>query len=199
MAARRPIYRKEKPRSVSKTGLMLCLLLAGGVMLVPLGGDVAHVAKMKVRDLALSSGLVDLSDCVVTPDHALACSSHALGTPLPVALRQIEDSQAQAAAEKKQRQRAESTVRELALEVQRLNAQMRQAQIAARAGAFFPPLGGEVRPTGLTSAGETTGNTDSSFTNTAAEPQFDEPFTPPQDAPAENESSADDLQKNDNR
>ena len=37
MANRRPIfYRKEKPRSISKTGLLLCLLLAGAVMVVPL-------------------------------------------------------------------------------------------------------------------------------------------------------------------
>ncbi len=49
--------------------------------------------------MALRSGLIDFSDCVVTPDHALACDSHAVGMPLPVALRQMEDSQALAAEE----------------------------------------------------------------------------------------------------
>jgi len=179
MASRRPIYRKEKPRSVSKTGLMLCLLLAGGVMLVPIGGDVAHVAKMKVRDLALSSGLVDFNDCVVTPDHAIACSSHAVGMPLPAALRQMEDSQAQAAAEKKQRQKAESTVRELAVEIERLSAQAAQGQVADRANRF-PPLVGDVTPTGLTGAGSpaaaaNVGRSGADIVNTVAEPQSTQP------------------------
>jgi hypothetical protein len=166
MATRRPIYRKEKPRSVSKTGLMLCLLLAGGVMLVPVGGNVAHMGKVKLRDLALSSGLIDLNDCVVTAERAIACSSHAMGTPLPAALRQMQDSQAQAAEDKKQRLKAESTVRELALEVERLNAQVkRAAQLAADSGGFFPPSG-DVRPTGLAVTNPSTGD----MMNTDAQP-----------------------------
>jgi len=177
MATRRPIYRKEKPRSVSKTGLMLCLLLAGAVMLVPTGSDLVRNGKAKVRDWALGTGLVDFSDCVVTPDHAIACSSHAVGTPLPVALRQLEDSQAQAEAEKKQRQKAESTVRELALEIERLNAQMKQSQVAGSGGAFFPSLVGDVRPTGLTGTGEPAAvrNTGPGAMSTAAEPRSDKP------------------------
>lgn len=167
MATRRPIYRKEQPRSVTKTGLMLCLLLAGGVMVVPLGGDVVHTAKLKLRDLALRSGLIDFEDCVVTPERALACSSHAMGTPLPVVLRQIEDSVAAAAAEKEQRLSAERSVRALALDVERLNAQLKRAQLAARATSFFPPSNGDIRPTGLTVTNPSTG----SMMDTAAEPQ----------------------------
>lgn len=169
MANRRPIfYRKEQPRSISKTGLMLCLLLAGGVMLVPVGGDFVHAGKLKLRDLALSSGLIDFQDCVVTPAGALACSSHAIGTPLPVALRQIEDSAADAAAEKEQRLKAERKVRELTLDVERLKGQVkRAAQLAADSGGFFPPPKGDIRPTGLAITNPSTG----SMMSTAAEPQ----------------------------
>lgn len=154
MATRRPIYRKQEKRSISKTGLLFCMLLAGGVMLVPIGSNFVYAMKMKVRDLALSSGMVDFKDCVVTPDHALACSSHAFGTPLAAALRAMEDTQSLAAAEQARRLKAESTVRELALEIARLNEQVKQAQLAAGADGFFPPLAGEVRPTGLTGASD---------------------------------------------
>ena len=155
MANRRPIfYRKEKPRSVSKTGLLLCLLLAGGVMVVPLGSDFALNGKAKLRDLALSSGFIDFSDCVVTSDHALACDSRAVGTPLPAALRLMEDNQALAAEEQRQRQKAENAARDLALEVARLNAQLKQAQLTAGDNSNFPPSG-EIRPTGLTVANPT--------------------------------------------
>lgn len=158
MANRRPIfYRKEKPRSISKTGLLLCLLLAGGVMVVPLGSDFVLDGKAKVRDLALSSGLIDFSDCVVTPDHVLACHSRAVGMPLPAALRLMEDSQALAAEQQRQRQKADTAVRDLALEVERLSAQLKQAQLAARANNSFPPSG-EIRPTGLTVTNPSTGN-----------------------------------------
>jgi hypothetical protein len=150
MASRRPIYRKEKPRSISKTGLLLCLLLAGGVMVVPLGSDIVRNAKAKVRDLALSSGLIDFNDCVVTPNRVLACDSRAVGMPLPAALRLMEDSQALAAKEQQQRQKAENAVRNLALEVERL----KKAQLAAGANGFFPPSG-EIRPTGMTVANPT--------------------------------------------
>jgi len=152
MATRRPVHRKQPTRSTSKIGLLLCVLLAGAVMVVPLGSDVVRAAKMKMRDLALSAGLIDFKDCVVTPDHAIACGSHATGLPLPAALRRIKDSEALAAAEKEQRQRAEDAVRQLALEVQRLNTQARQSQLARGGGFFFPPSA-DVRPTGLTGTG----------------------------------------------
>jgi hypothetical protein len=158
MASRRPIYRKEQPRSVSKTGLLLCLLLAGGVMLVPLGGDVIHAGKLKLRDAALNSGLIDFDDCVVTAERALVCSSHAAGTPLPAVLRQIADSVAEAAAEKEQRLKAERTVRELAMDVEQLSAQLGRAQLAGNAGSFFQPLNGDVRPTGLAVTNPSTGS-----------------------------------------
>lgn len=151
MATRRTLFhsRKEKPRSISKTGLVLCLLLAGGTMVVPIGSDLALTAKAKVRDLALGSGLIDFSDCVVTPQRAIACDSRAVGMPLPAALRLMEDSQAIAADQQRQRETAENDARKLAREVDHLRAQLRQAQLAAGAGSLFPP-NGEVRPTGLT-------------------------------------------------
>ena len=158
MANRRPIfYRKEKPRSISKAGLLLCLLLAGAVMVVPLGSDFALNGKAKVRDLALSSGFIDFSDCVVTSDHVLACDSRAVGMPLPAALRLMEDSQALAAEGQRQRQKAENAVRDLALEVERLNKQLKQAQLAAGANSNFPPSG-EIRPAGLTVTNPSTGS-----------------------------------------
>jgi hypothetical protein len=156
MASRRPIYRKEKPRSVSKTGLLLCLLLAGAVMVVPLGGDLVRNAKAKVRDLALSSGLINFSDCVVTADRVLACDSRAVGMPLPAAMRLMEDSQTLAAEEQKQRQKAEDAMRDLALEVARLSAELKQAQLAASKSTF--PPSGEIRPTGLTVTNPSTGD-----------------------------------------
>ena len=157
MANRRPIfYRKEKPRSVSKAGLLLCLLLAGAVMVVPLGSDFALNGKAKVRDLALSSGFIDFSDCVVTSDHALACDSRAVGTPLPPWVA-VENSRALAGEEQRQRQKAENAVRDLALEVKRLNAQLKQAQLADGDNSNFPPSG-EIRPTGLTVTNPSTGS-----------------------------------------
>ena len=175
MANRRPIfYRKEKPRSVSKAGLLLCLLLAGAVMVVPLGSDFALNGKAKVRDLALSSGFIDFGDCVVTSDHVLACDSRAVGMPVPAALRLMEDSQTLAAEEQRQRQKAENAVRDLALEVERLNAQLKQARLAAGDNGNFPPSG-EIRPTGLAV-------TNSSTTSTHAQPALSDEaltITPP--------------------
>ena len=180
MANRRPIfYRKEKPRSISKAGLLLCLLLAGAVMVVPLGSDFALNGKAKVRDLALSSGFIDFSDCVVTSDHVLACDSRAVGMPLPAALRLMEDSQALAAEGQRQRQKAENAVRDLALEVERLNKQLKQAQLAAGANSNFPPSG-EIRPAGLTVTNPSTG----SMMSTRVKPeQSDEALTitPPEE------------------
>ena len=180
MANRRPIfYRKEKPRSISKAGLLLCLLLAGAVMVVPLGSDFALNGKAKVRDLALSSGFIDFSDCVVTSDHVLACDSRAVGMPLPAALRLMEESQALAAEGQRQRQKAENAVRDLALEVERLNKQLKQAQLAAGANSNFPPSG-EIRPAGLTVTNPSTG----SMMSTRVKPeQSDEALTitPPEE------------------
>jgi hypothetical protein len=179
MASRRPIHRKEKPRSISKTGLLFCMLLAGGVMLVPIGGDFVYAAKTKLRDTALRSGLVDFNDCVVTPDHAIACTSDALGMPLPVALRQMADSQAQAAAEKQQRLKAETAVRHLALEIERLNREAEQRPLADTE-SHFPPLVGDVTPTGLTGTGTpaaaaNVGRSGTDIVNHTTEPQSTEP------------------------
>ena len=82
MTTRRTLchHRNEKPRSVSKIGLLLCLLLAGGVMVVPASSDIVLHGKAKVRDLALSSGFISFKDCVVTPSHVLSCESGAAGT-----------------------------------------------------------------------------------------------------------------------
>jgi hypothetical protein len=184
MAARRNLYRKEKPRSISKTGLLLCLLLAGGVMLVPVGANLIHAGKLKLRDAALQSGLIDFDDCVVTAGRQLACNSHADGTPLPVALRQIADSAAEAATEKEQRLHAESQVRTLTMDIERLNAQLRRAELAATAGSFLAPLNGDVRPTGLAVTNPGTG----SVMTPGAEPQpanvsQAEPGAPAESAP----------------
>jgi hypothetical protein len=155
MATRRPIYRKPERRSISKRGLMFCMLLAGGVVLVPIGGDIVHAGKAKLRDLALSSGVIDLNECVVTSNHAIACNSNAVGMPLQAALRLMEDNELQAAAEKKQREKAESAVRELALELARLNAQ--QNQLAGKTEHSLPPIAGEVTPTARTGSGQAGG------------------------------------------
>ncbi len=182
MASRRPIYRKQEKRSISKTGLLFCMLLAGGVMLVPIGGDFVYAAKTKLRDLALTSGLIEFKDCVVTPDHTLACSSHAAGIPLAAALRRMEDSETLAETEKQQRLRAESAMRDLALEVARLATQAAQSQLAEKANRF-PPLAGEVTPTGMTGTtvpakAPNTGS--ATVVDRAATPQVvDEPLIPP--------------------
>lgn len=149
-------HRKEKPRSVSKAGLLLCLLLAGGVMVVPASSGIVLHGKAKLRDLALTSGFISFKDCVVTKDGELACTSGAVGMPLPAALRLMEDSQALAAQEQQKRQKAEDAVRDLALEVDRLNKQLKKAELAASSSAF--PPSGEIRPTGLTVTNPSTGD-----------------------------------------
>jgi len=135
------------------------MLLAGGVVLVPIGGDIVHAGKAKLRDLALSSGVIDLNECVVTSNHAIACNSNAVGMPLQAALRLMEDNELQAAAEKKQREKAESAVRELALELARLNAQVPQNQLAGKTEHVLPPIAGEVTPTARTGTGQSGGGT----------------------------------------
>ncbi len=188
MAHRRQIfYRREKPRSISKTGLMLCLLLAGGVMLVPAGGDVVQTAKLKLRDYALGSGLISFEDCVVTARSALDCSGKVAGTPLPVALRQIEDSTAAAAAEKERRLNAEKKVRALALDVDRLSGELKRARLAAdnRGRGYFAPPTRDVRPTGLTVTNPSTG---SLITTAVPRPAQTHDPTPAFSPPAETEN-----------
>jgi hypothetical protein len=159
MANRRTLFhqRKEKPRSISKIGLLLCLLLAGGVMVVPASSGIVLHGKAKVRDLALTSGFINFKDCVVTTSGVLACDSSAAGTPLAVALRQMQDLETQAAEDRKQRQKAENTVRDLALEIERLSTQLKKAQLAASSNISFPPSG-EVHPTGLAVTNPSTGS-----------------------------------------
>jgi hypothetical protein len=159
MTTRRTLFhnRKEKPRSISKIGLLLCLLLAGGVMMVPASSDIVLHGKAKLRDLALTSGFISFKDCVVTSDQTLACNSGAVGMPLPAALRLMGDSQALAADEQQKRQKAEDAVRDLALEVERLNKQLKKAQLAASSNSAFPPSG-EIRPTGLAVTNPSTGD-----------------------------------------
>ena len=174
MANRRTLFhpRKEKPRSISKGGLLMCLLLAGGVMVVPIGSDFALNGKAKLRDLALGAGIIDFNDCVVTADGALACDSRAVGMPLPAALRLMKDTQALAAEEQQQRQKAEDAARDLALEVKRLGTQLKQAQLAA-AGNAFPD--GAIRPTSLSlgNPGEPAGAPDMGDLPVAIEPPSD--------------------------
>jgi hypothetical protein len=159
MATRRTLFhsRKDKPRSVSKIGLLLCLLLAGGVMVVPASSDIVLHGKAKIRDLALSSGFISFKDCVVTGDRELACNSGAVGMPLPAALRLLGDSQTLAAEEHQKRQKAENAVRDLAMEVERLNKRLKQAELAASSSTAFPPSG-EIRPTGLAVTNPSTGD-----------------------------------------
>jgi hypothetical protein len=179
MTTRRTLFhhRKDKPRSVSKIGLLLCLLLAGGVMVVPASSGIVLYGKAKVRDLALTSGFINFKDCVVTASGTLACDSGAIGTPLAVALRQIQDVEAQAAEDKKQRQKAENKVRELALENERLATKLKQAQLAA--SSSFPPSG-EVRPTSLSVTNPSTGSMMSTRTPSAqSEDDLPVEITPP--------------------
>jgi len=131
---------------------MLCLLLGGAVLLVPAGGDLMRALEVKVHDLVMNSTLVDLDSCVVTADHALACTSDAVGVPLEVALRQMRDDEAQVAEERKQRSKAEGIARELAMELARLNAQKTPAATGDATARFFPALVGVVKPTARTGA-----------------------------------------------
>lgn len=181
MATRRPIYRKQEPRSISKTGLLLCVLLAGAVLLVPTGGDVLRAAKVKVRDLVMRSTLVDLDSCVVTADHALACTSDAVGVPLQAALRQMKDDEALAADEKAQRRKAESMARDLAMELARVNAQKTQDATADTTGRFFPALVGEVKPTARTGADDpgSVPQSDAAPAASSDEGALSIPFMPP--------------------
>lgn len=159
MTTRRPIYRKQQKPSMSWRGLKFCVGLGAVILLIPIGGDLTHKAKVKVRDFALHAGLVDLSECVVTPDHTLTCTSGAVGVPLPAALRQMQDDAAQLAEEKKQRAKAEAMARQLAMDLDRLTAQASQNQVAQRTERLFPPFIGAVAPTAArTGASDPTGS-----------------------------------------
>ena len=86
---------------------------------------------------------------------ALACAAFAA----LIALAGGADAQ-------QQRQKADNAVRDLALEVERLNKQLKQAQLAASANSMFPPSG-EIRPTGLAVTNPSTG----SMMTTSAHPE----------------------------
>jgi hypothetical protein len=191
MATRRPIYRKQEPRSISKVGFLLCLVLAGAVLLVPTGGDVLRAAKVKVRDLVMTSTLVDLDACVVTADHALACTSDAVGVPLEAALRQMKNDEAVAAEERRQRQKAEGAVRQMAVEIDRLTAQAAQSQLAGQPQRFLPPFATEATPTARTGDAAPAGDAGTmSVMKAATKPQpadaaageDSDPFSPPDEA-----------------
>ncbi|HEX6119341.1 MAG TPA: hypothetical protein VFZ03_07785, partial [Dongiaceae bacterium] len=176
---------------ISKIGFLLCMVLAGTVLLVPTGGDVLRAFKVKVRDLVMTSTLVDLDACVVTADHVLACTSDAAGVPLEVALRQMKDNAAVAAEEKKQRLKAEGTVRQLAVEIDRLTAQSTQRQLADQPQRFLPPFATEATPTARTGEAAPAGDTGTmSVMKAATKPQptdaatgeDSEPFSPPDES-----------------
>lgn len=130
MSRRRSIHRKHEQPATRK-GLLLCLLLVGAVVLVPIGGGFMTVAKAKLAAFALASGLIDLNDCVVTASQAIACTNGAAGTPVPVALNQMAALQAQAAEDARRRDAAEAQVRTLTAEVDRLNSELDHNDIAA--------------------------------------------------------------------
>jgi hypothetical protein len=154
MASRRPVHRKPIDRPLSRTAFKLCLLLGAVAVILSVSSNLFHSARTKARDLALTSGFIDLNTCVVTAGHQIACTSNAVGTPVPVALQHMEEAEAAAAAEKKQRLDAESTVRSLALEVARLTTQIAERQQAEH--ALFPV--GDVTPTARTGANTETGD-----------------------------------------
>jgi hypothetical protein len=195
MASRRPVHRKPPNRSLSKVGFQFCLVLAAIALLVPAGSNLALSGKAKVRDLALASGFIDLNDCVVTAEHRIACTSDAVGIPVPAALRQMADAESQAAAEKKQRLETEDTVRTLTAEVERLTAQTTPGQLAGRAETFFPSFAAQLKPTMRTDdTAENNGSimtpeqpseqpsTQSSSAATADDAVIPFAFTPPTDA-----------------
>jgi hypothetical protein len=146
MATRRFVHRKPPSRPLSKAVVRLCVLLGAVAVILSVSSNLMPTARTKARDLALSSGFIDLDSCVVTAEHKIACTSGATGTPVPVALQRMEDAEYEAATEKKQRLDAESTVRSLALEVARLTGQIAERQQAEQAP--FPA--GDVAPTART-------------------------------------------------
>lgn len=152
MARRRQIWSKRPERRSSRKGLYFCILLGAVVMLVPVSGDFALSTKAKARDMVLRSGVIDLDACVVTPLHAIACTSDAVGIPVQVALRRMQELEHAAAAENKLRLQAEESARVLAAQVEHLNERIAiaQDQLAEQTGHSFPSLTGAVKPTGLT-------------------------------------------------
>jgi len=146
MTTRRFVHRKPPSRPLSKTVVRLCVLLSAVAVILSVSSNLTPSARTKARDLALTSGFIDLDSCVVTSERKIACTSNAVGTPVPVALQHMEDVESEAAAEKKQRLDAENTVRSLALEVARLTTQIADRQQAEH--ALFPA--GDVTPTART-------------------------------------------------
>lgn len=155
MAKRRQIWSKRQERRSSRKGLYLCILLGAAVMLVPMSSDFALDTKAKARDFVLRSGVIDLDACVVTASHAIACTSDAVGIPVRVALRRMQELESAAATENKLRLEAENSVRVLAGQVESLNERIAiaQEQLAEQTGRHsFPSLTGTIKPTGLTGA-----------------------------------------------
>jgi hypothetical protein len=173
MSKRRQIWSKRQERRSSRKGLYFCILLGAAVMLVPVGSDFALSTKAKARDMMLRSGMIDLNACVVTPAHAIACTSDAVGIPVQVALRRMQELESAAAAENKLRLRAEESVRVLAAQVEQLNERVTiaQDQLAEQTGHTFPSLTGAIKPTGFTGSAETADSTqaDQDTAETAAE------------------------------
>jgi hypothetical protein len=151
MSRRRSIHRKAQEQPTSRKALLLCLALAGAVVLVPVGGGFMDAAKAKLRDAALASGLIDLNDCVVTPNETIACAAGAVGTPVPAALHQMTVLQAEAAEDARRRDEAEANVRTLTAEIDRLNADAERNRVAARSEDILPAVVTTVTRTGATS------------------------------------------------
>lgn len=155
MAKRRQIWSKRQERRSSHKGLYLCILLGAAVVLVPMGSDFALDTKAKARDFVLRSGVIDIESCVVTASQAIACTSDAVGIPVKVALRRMQELESAAAAENKLRLEAEHSVRVLAAQIEQLNERIAiaQDQLAEQTGRHsFPSLTGSIKPTGLAGA-----------------------------------------------
>ncbi len=171
MAKRRQIWSKRQERRSSRKGLYFCILLGAAVILVPVSSDFALSTKAKARDMVLRSGVIDLDACVVTPAQVIACTSDAVGVPVQVALRRMQELEQAATAENKLRLQAEESARALAAQVERLNERIAiaQDQLAEQTGHAFPSLTGAVKPTGFTGSTNTMESTQADTANTPAE------------------------------
>ena len=175
MSKRRQIWSKRQERRSSRKGLYFCILLGAAVVLVPVSSDFALSTKARARDMVLRSGMIDLDACVVTPANAIACTSDAVGIPVQVALRRMQELEQAAAAESKLRLQAEESARVLAAQVEHLNERIAiaQDQLAERTGHSFPSLTGAVKPTGLTGSTDTVDSTQADRDTADMPPEID--------------------------